>query len=120
MNHVDSYIFTGNSRANSSLFVTNNAEVAVGAPFEVPAELGAVVVVRLSANQTSGKFQFRYQVVGLEMSPFEAFYSDKPAWALYATLGAVAVAILLILIGFCVCCSKSACCKKQSKPQDST
>jgi hypothetical protein len=50
MKNVDSYIFLGNSRENVTDFVEKNKEAAVGAPYEIPAELGAVIVARLSKN----------------------------------------------------------------------
>jgi hypothetical protein len=117
MNYAGSTIFSGNSGANSSQFVENNAVVAVGAPYEVSGEQGDFIDARLSANENFGSFQFRYKVVGLEKSSFEVFYSEKPVWALYATLGAVALAILSIIVGFFVCCC-SKCCKKKPNPQE--
>ncbi len=105
MKNVDSYIFLGNTRENATDFVEKNKEAAVGAPYEIPAELGAVIVARLSKNETDGKFQFRFQVVGQEMSNFELWFSKKEPWAIYATLGAVALVIVLIFIWFCVCCA---------------
>ena len=108
---VDVFVLSGNRQTATNL-VDSSSTITVGAPTSVPVNTGAVVVAQLTKGLTSGSLQFRILVTNATpTSPFESFFSNKPVWQMYATIGAMGLVALFLIIGSlvwcCVCCSNA-------------
>jgi hypothetical protein len=101
------YVYSGTSRTNLTTVIENNKTASIGAPVQIPADDGVVIIVQpfTPTGSLPAAFRISYQVKGEKYPWYEKLFLGKAQWVYYLGVSGFTAATALLLC----CCPMILC-----------